>query len=68
MVEPIWVKLSEIIQGMGENVLAKEVFGKVERYKSWKFNFPVGMSWRLQLCFSVAAAKQNKMTYSVMSL
>ena len=28
MAEPIWVKLSEIIQGIGENVLMKELFGK----------------------------------------
>ena len=30
MAEPIWVKLSGIIWGMRENVLAKEFFEKVE--------------------------------------
>ena len=31
MAEPIWVKLSGIIWGMRENVLAKEFFEKVEK-------------------------------------
>ena len=33
MAEPIWVKLSGIIEGMGENVLAKEFFGNMKCFE-----------------------------------